>query len=293
MFEKIPIKLTLIRPGLYTTIQDNGRLGCQDQGIPQGGYMDVESANLANWLVANPRSYPVLELTMMGPTIQFEGACQIALTGADMGATINGLATKMNQTINIKNQDILGFGQLKRGLRTYLAVRGTWQLSKWLNSYSALPPQIIGQMATGPLKKGQVISVIVSNSITQRSVAIPSIPKSTVLLQVSRGPEYHRFDPSMVQRFFGQLYTMTNRFDRMGCLLKGVQAIDSVPDEIISSGLIPGTIQITNAGQPIVVLQDAPVTGGYNRIAVLGRKQRNRIAQMCRGQQLQFVDSKN
>jgi antagonist of KipI len=292
MFEKIPIKLILIKPGLYTTIQDNGRLGYQDQGIPQGGYMDVESANLANWLVANPRSNPVLELTMMGPIIQFEGACQIALTGADMDASINGKATKMNQTINIKNQDILRFGQLKYGLRTYLAVRGTWQWPKWLNSFSTLPPQIICKMPTGPLKKNQVISVVVSDAIIQRSLVLPSITKSTVLLEVSRGPEYHRFDPSMVHRFFCQVYTMSNRFDRMGCLLKGAQAIDPVPGEIISSGLIPGTIQITNAGQPIVVLQDAPVTGGYNRIAVLGREQQNRIAQMCGGQQLQFVDTK-
>ncbi len=292
MIKQNQLFIKVLKTGLYTTIQDEGRLGYQDLGIPQGGSLDRDSANLANWLVHNQSFNPVLEITMNGPTLQFEGSGQIALTGADISASINGVLVKMNETLLVKSKDVLKFAALKEGCRCYMAVGGTWQIDSWLNSCSAMPLQVIELTASSLLKKGQLIRIQTKGTEAVRRANASLVKQAIANVEVFEGPEFDRFSTAVKQQFFNQLYTMTNRFDRMGCLLAGEDALTVVPSEIISSALLPGTIQITNAGQPIIMMQDAPVTGGYNRIAVLDRSSLNVVAQMCRGQRIQFVLSK-
>jgi len=108
---KMPItRLHFLKTGLQTTVQDQGRMGYQSYGVPISGAMDQQSANMANQLVGNTPDTPVLEITLLGPTIKFEGACQIAITGANLSPKINQQAVPLYSTITIKDGDVLSFG---------------------------------------------------------------------------------------------------------------------------------------------------------------------------------------
>lgn len=283
------VQLTFLKAGLQTTLQDEGRLGYQHLGIPVGGYADVASANSANWLVGNELNTPVLEIPIMGPEISIEGSCQIAITGGDMSASINDVAVKRYQTINIEDSALIKFGRLVSGCRAYLAVGGTWQVQEWLGSCSPLAG--FSQLLTpgAVVQKGQKIILRKTRNIEKRVQEIPILDEATTYIKVYKGAEYEYFTQKACALFFEQVYTVGNRFDRMGCVLHTRQALPTLPGEIISSSLLPGTVQISNDGFPIIVLKDAPVTGGYNRIAIIDKAHQDLIAQMKQGDQIQFV----
>ena len=124
----------VIKPGFYTTIQDLGRFGYQDYGVPVSGSMDQYSAQFANALLNNEKSDAVLEMTMTGPKLQFNSQTSICISGANMSPELNGSDIKLNTLIPIKPNDILSFGKLKEGFRSYLAVSGGFQSESNLKS---------------------------------------------------------------------------------------------------------------------------------------------------------------
>ena len=126
--------LHFLKPGMHTLIQDAGRSGHQASGIPMSGALDKTSAAAANFCVGNPASSPVLEITMIGPVIHFDGDCQIAVTGAEMIPKVNGEPVARYQTIDITSGSELSFGKIHSGCRAYLAVHGEWQVAKWLDA---------------------------------------------------------------------------------------------------------------------------------------------------------------
>ena len=133
------LKVKCLKTGLYTSIQDEGRFGVQDQGIPISGALDKSSMRIANQLVGNLPNSPVLEMTLFGPKLKFEGQGQIAITGANMKATLNGKRVENYMTLNIKSGDLLEFHNTDLGCRTYMSIGGQWQVQNWSNSFSALP----------------------------------------------------------------------------------------------------------------------------------------------------------
>ena len=148
------------KAGLQTTVQDTGRTGFQAFGVPIGGVMDKVSAKIANELVGNPVTSPILEITLFGPIFKIEGKAIIAVTGADLQATINGQSLPMYQSILLKNGDILSFDQPKNGCRAYLAIPGSWQVKKWLNSAS-FPAQNGATLTPDSiLKKGSQLKIL-------------------------------------------------------------------------------------------------------------------------------------
>ncbi|MBK8656849.1 MAG: hypothetical protein IPN20_23775 [Haliscomenobacter sp.] len=134
-----PIFLHFIKPGLQTTVQDGGRPGFQAYGVPVSGALDPESARAANELVGNDPGGPVLEIPLLGPEIRFEGAAQIALTGADLDARLDGAPAPRYATLRVREGQTLAFGKPVHGCRAYLAVGGTWMVRSWLHSASATP----------------------------------------------------------------------------------------------------------------------------------------------------------
>ena len=109
-------KLHFLKTGLQTTIQDFGRIGYQSFGVPVSGVLDKKSARLANELVGNPLDNPVLEITLLGPTIKIQGNCQMAITGANLSPKINRQAIPLYSTINVEDGDTLSFGRIQNGL---------------------------------------------------------------------------------------------------------------------------------------------------------------------------------
>lgn len=278
------------KPGMHTTIQDNGRLGYLGQGIPQNGVMDKTAARAANYLVGNRPNSPVLEMTFIGPEVEIIGDCQIAITGADMSAQLNGIALPMYETISIGQGAKLSFGRLKTGCRAYLAIRGEWAIKQWLNSYSATAFDVELLTPDSIIKKGSVLKVKSEDQIDQRIFPKEEQPQysRTIRIRVLPGPEFEDFSRTTIAYFFSRGYRLTTDSNRMGYRLDDT-IIDFRPDrEVISSGVIPGTIQITNAGQPIILMADAQTSGGYYRLANVISADIDILAQAKPGDEIWF-----
>lgn len=285
------LKVTCLKTGLYTSIQDEGRFGVQDQGIPFSGALDKSSMQIANQLVGNPLNSPVLEMTMFGPTLQFEGKGQIAITGANMKATLNGESVDNYITTDIGSGDLLEFHNTDYGCRTYLSIGGQWQVPKWLNSYSALPHLM--ELPDLPAKLVDDYSFAVAINETQEVHEYPiqhrPIFSECYIIRVVTGPEFDQFDIDVIQDFFDQIFVIHGDSNRMGYRLKGILENYKPSREEISSGIVNGTVQISNVGKPIILMADAQTTGGYPRIANIVSEDLEIVAQMKPGDELKFM----
>jgi len=284
------LKLHIIKPGLFTTVQDQGRPGYQAFGVPISGALDQKSAAVGNLLVNNSAQTPVLEITMMGPTIQFEGVGWIAITGANLSPSLNGVPCQQYQTLAVNSGDTLKFGRPIDGCRAYLAVAGEWILPKWLGSYSAITQNGAQLTPASILTKGQIIT-ITSSTPTSRTWPVEGrlSGAGTSPIRVLPGPEFESFSRFNIGSFFSQTFTISPDSNRMGYRLKECLSSFKPEKELISSGVIPGTIQVTGAGQPILLLADAQTTGGYYRLANVVGKDMDVIAQLKPGDQIRFA----
>ncbi len=279
------------KPGLWTTVQDAGRAGHQAYGVPEGGAADQSSCRLANWLVDNPAHAPVLEITMNGPTVEFSESAQIALCGANIEAKIDGQMCPMYQTVTVSKGSTLSFGRLVKGCRTYLAIRGEWQLQPWLGSVSAAPRQAADRTPDSYVKKGDALSIETDDQVVRREIEEtlrPTYP-TRLRLRVVAGPELRNFSPVSVAYFFSRGFEISNQADRMGYRLEQAIWQYTASEELISSAVLPGTIQVTGSGQAIVLMPDAQTSGGYPRIASVITADLDRLAQTKPGDELWFT----
>lgn len=279
-------KLTLHieKPGLQTTVQDLGRLGCQDQGIPVSGAMDVDAYAIANQIVGNEEGEPVLEVTIAGPKIIFEGFGLIAIMGADLSPCLNGQPIVNGEPVSVVSGDCLSFGQVKRGCRAYVAVRGKWPFEKWLGSVS--PSRGAGFLDT-IIKKGSRITIDTSLDRPRNQISIKGVHRDLSLpIFITEGPESHVFTKSL-QKLVGEDHVIAQESNRMGIRLESLLPLD-LKMEMISSPVFPGVIQLTHSGQPIILTADAQTTGGYPRIAIVDKSSMGQLAQLKPGDKLSF-----
>ncbi|MEM6726210.1 MAG: biotin-dependent carboxyltransferase family protein [Bacteroidota bacterium] len=270
-----------------TTIQDLGRVGYQAFGIPVSGPMDHSAASLANVLVNNLPKEPVLEITLIGPEIEFNGSAVLAITGAPIDASLNGKKLDLNRTYLTEKRAVLSIGRVRQGCRTYLAIRGNWQIKKWLNSASW------HQKNTTPdswIQKGQQISIQTDqvNASEELLNSIPSgleIPAMNVKRPISllRGPEFDLLSQHQINQLRKQVFQIDPMSNRMGYRLNPALNMDQILPSIISSAVIPGTVQLTPSGQLIVLMADAQTTGGYPRIGVVKSEEMDRLGQLRPG----------
>ncbi len=287
-----PIFLHFIKPGLHTTVQDEGRPGFQAFGAPVSGALDRESARAVNELVGNAPGVPVLEITLLGPEIRFEGAAQIALTGADLGALLDGAPAPRYTTLAVREGQTLAFGKPVQGCRAYLAVGGEWMVRSWLHSASAAPFAGATLTPDSLPRKGSRLAIQPNPWIEPQSWPREQLPdwSETPRIQVVPGPEFERFPPLAIAHFFGRLHRIAPQSNRMGYRFQDPLPGITNPSltEIISSGIVPGTIQVTPSGHPILLLADAQTTGGYARIAVALSRELGRLAQLRPGDGVWF-----
>lgn len=285
------LKLHFQKPGLLTTVQDGGRFGYQHVGIPMNGAMDKQSARQANELVGNAPTDPVLEITLMGPTITVEGSGFMAITGANLSPTCNGEAIGMYVPFELNEDDEIRFGRPQSGCRSYLAVGGDWQVQPWLESKSASAVQPDELTPHSLIKKGSVLEIVSNGSLPERSIATEDIHDLSDLgiIRILPGPEFSQLSNLSVASFFSQEFIISNDSNRMGYRLNGTVKGFESQQEVISSGIIPGTIQITNSGQPIVLMADAQTSGGYFRLGNVISRDLDLLAQMKPGEKVRFV----
>lgn len=272
------IKVSVLKAGLETRIVDLGRSSMMDMAVPVGGALDKDEAAAANFFVANVDEEPVLEICMFGPELLFEDDCCIAICGADISPQVDGQDIPMNQYQRISKGQKLSFGRLKHGCRAYLAIKGRW-ISQARKNGLPLPA----------LKKGDLIRVKADLGAGPSLSMEKSVFPSHRSIRIYPGPEFGQFRREYLAFFFSRTWTISPQSNRMGYRLEGGEVPQPGIREIISSPILPGTIQVTGSGQPVVLLADAQTTGGYPRLGVVASEQINAFGQLKPGDSLDFV----
>lgn len=283
-------KLQILKPGMLSTIQDNGRLKYIGSGVPMGGALDKLSYWLGNALVGNDIHIPAIEITLLGPTIEIQNDATIAITGANLSPKVNREDLPMNTKCKVAAGSILSFGKCISGCRSYLAVKGQWKVSEWLGSASPLLMSGDNRPDFGPLRAGRVIEVIDNNSYSsiKTQVEVNPIVNKEGVIRVMKGPEYHLFNKESIDSFTMNHYKISPVSNRMGYRLIGTPLLMEDLPEMISSGVVPGTVQISNAGLPIIIMADGQTVGGYPRIANVLTEDQYTLAQMKPGELVKF-----
>jgi biotin-dependent carboxylase-like uncharacterized protein len=285
--------LKVINAGPLTTIQDAGRIGHGQYGIPTAGAMDILSLQLANILVGNDRYEAVIESTFMGPEIEFDDNLIISITGGDMSPTINGKEIGMYSTIYVNKGDVLKFGDFKKGCRSYLAVSGGFDLPKIMDSKSTYLRGKLGGLEGRKLKMGDLLSVNRDKGykyLGVRRITKDFIPtyKNQYIARVIMGPEDYRFTKDGIEAFLNNEYTLSNQCDRMGYRLNGPKIQHEEGADIISGGITLGAIQVPGHGEPIIMMADRQTTGGYTKIANVISADIPYLAQLKAGDKVKF-----
>ncbi|HGY12342.1 MAG TPA: biotin-dependent carboxyltransferase [Desulfobacterales bacterium] len=283
--------LKILAPGGYTTVQDKGRYGYQQMGVPISGVLDAFAFQVANILVGNCNNAAVLEITVMGPLIEILVHADIALTGAEMGMTINDQPVQEWRSIRVKPGDILTIQQVKSGCRAYLAISGGIDVPEVMGSCSTYVGGKIGGFHGRPLKKGDVLGCKNAQLLTeQRRVTSDMIPEypSEIVIRAIPGPQDNFFDEGL-NILFSSKFMVTAKADRMGYRLQGpaIQIKDNMPKSIISEPSMPGAIQIPADEQPIILLVEQTM-GGYAKIATVISSDLRWVAQTTPGDSIRF-----
>lgn len=286
------MSITVLNPGLLTTVQDLGRTGYQQFGVPVSGVVDPRSAALANILAGNPEKEAVLECTMMGPHLQFGQDNCIAVTGGDLGPTLDGKPIPNYRAVAVKAGQVLRFTAPKSGCRAFIAFAGGLDVPQVMGSRSTYMKAKIGGWQGRKLEKGDVIPFRAPKAalphMEDRALKAEFKPQKEYVLRVILGPQDDCFTPAGIDTFLSQVYTVTPEFDRMGCRLEGPVVAHKESGDIISDGIAFGAIQIPSAGKPILMLADRQTTGGYTKIANVITADFRLLAQLKAGDKVRF-----
>ncbi len=267
--------LEILRPGLLTTVQDRGRFGCQQYGVPVSGAVDDLALRVANLLVGNPETAAGLEMTVAGPRLRIVQDVVLALTGAEFMAELDGQPVPWYESFHANRGQELNLRGCRRGVRGYLAVGGGIDVPTVLGSRSTCLAAHFGGFQGRALAVGDRLPVIprpgAPEEWTGRSAPRwlrPEYPP-TAPLRVVLGPQDAAFTEEGVRVFLESTYRVTPRADRMGCRLDGPPIAHRGSADIISDWVPMGGVQVPGDGKPIVLLADRQTTGGYPKIATV------------------------
>jgi len=280
--------LKVLQTGLYTSIQDLGRTGYRKYGVPVSGVMDAYSANQANLVLNNSLDCAVLECTQNGPKLLFTQATQIAICGADMKPQINEKRVDLNKPLAIQANDVLHFGKLQYGARIYIAVKHGFKTGLVLKSRSYYKPITVQQT----IVKDQVIEYETFYNKTAPSHSLISINEAhfnSPFLEIYPGPEFDLLTKMQVNNLFDKAFHIGIN-NRMAYQLEE-PLVNSLP-AILTSSVLPGTVQLTPSGKLIVLMRDAQITGGYPRILQLTEQAINQLAQKKLKDQVFFINQR-
>jgi biotin-dependent carboxylase-like uncharacterized protein len=269
----------VIKPGLETSVQElPGRIGYWEQGFPPSGPADMWSFRLANLLVGNDRDAAALECQLIGPTLRLARDGTIALTGADMAAKLDDAPVPYWRTVPVRAGQVLTLGPAKSGVRTYVALAGGIDTPVVLGSRATFHMAGVGGMHGYALKAGQTIVLGPASAahlcevVTDKRPSIASCGPRMV--ECMLGPNDDWLDSPAIERFFSADWSVQAKSNRTGMRLTGPEftfspkALDKRPEHgrdpsnILDHGYPLGAINL--AGQtPIILVQDAPSTGGF------------------------------
>lgn len=280
------MSVRVLKPGLLSSLQDSGRPGHAALGIGRAGAMDLPAWRLANALVGNRGDEAAIECTLVGPALRFERAALIALSGASMEAHLDGQPLRMWSPCRVSAGSVLTLGRAREGCRSYLAVRGGFAVEPVLGSRSSDLHAQLGRA----LQAGDVLPMGENTPLHDASPQqLRSFPWSLdprpwfdfrrLPIGLLHGSHWSHLDPPSQRLLTHAEFILSRDSNRTGGRLDGHILHLRDPLELISEATLPGTVQLPPSGQPIALLAEAPVTGGYPRIGQIATADLSRLAQ--------------
>lgn len=294
------MSVTVLKPGLLSSLQDAGRPGHAAIGVGRAGAMDTPAWRLANALVGNRGNEAAIECTLLGPTLRFDAEAWIALTGAPMSARVDNRDLPPWTACHLPAGSVLQLGGMRIGCRSYLAVRGGFDITPVLGSRSSDLHARLGHADGRALRSGDVLPIGTSTAWagTTPSTRANPLPWSldpqpwfdfaTQALALLHGSHVAQLDETSQQRLYNSRFVVSKDSNRTASRLDGQTLQLHAPLELISEAALPGTMQLPPSGQPIVLMAEAPVTGGYPRIGQVAAVDLPRLAQRRPGDTVCF-----
>ncbi len=288
------MSIRVLRPGLLTTVQDLGRWGKQRYGVGVGGAMDPFALRMANLLVGNDEGAAAIEMTLLGPTLQFERDTLIALCGGEFRPTMGNQVLRTWRPIVMGPGAVVNFGSAVSGCRGYLAIAGGVDVPLVLGSRSTYLHGRFGGYKGRALKVGDLLStsptlgVLPENCNWGIGALVPAY-EDCPALRVLVGSEFDWLTPQSQEQLFSAEFEVTPQSDRMGYRLSGPRLKLNSPRELISEAVCPGTLQLPADGQPILLMADCATTGGYPKVACVASVDLPLAAQLRPGAKLRFT----
>ena len=261
-------------------------------GVPVSGAMDQFSLIAANCLVGNDQNSACLETTLIGPELQALTQVQVAVTGGTCSPTVNGNSVPMWQTLSVEEGDVVAFGRMETGCRAYMAVRGGIEVPLVLGSASTCVRGQLGGIEGRHLKAEDEIKGHDCEALNDELV-LPSDMQPRYLndveVRVIMGPQDDMFTEEGIETLLTNRFKVTPEADRMGYRLEG-PLIKHVKDtEIVSDAILPGAIQVSKSGKPILMMRDAQTTGGYPKIATVISSDLSKLGQAKPNDTIKFT----
>ena len=281
---------TVVRPGMLTTIQDEGRWGHQHLGVPVAGPMDWYSHALANRRAGNRDDAATLEITLLGPELEAVGATiTCAVSGAEFDLTTGKGAVGPDQPFTVAQGHRLRFGSRHRGARAYLAVAGGFAVPRTLGSRATSLTSRMGPFDGRALRTGDLLAVGFDDTRPVAAGARLLLPEGGARLRVILGPHDSRFTRHAHEVFASSRYIVTPESNRMGYRLSGPTLELAARGDILSDATPVGSIQVPASGSPILLMADRATTGGYPKIATVITADLPLAGQLAPGDWIEFV----
>lgn len=305
----------IIHAGPHATVQDRGRAGYQSLGVPEGGALDQDAMRLGNKLVGNDENAPVLEVCLGGISIELLTPLTLALTGTtkgvltvqDMDGFGEGLEVPANRSVQLPKGRIVRLGMISDSNTATIAVAGGIDLPLLYGSCATSPNAMIGGVGGRLLKDGDVLNLGEhwqdgdhgnSNDKTEDGVEDVIRPELTVdakdffaasgHIRVVLGPQDDHFTPAALAQLTTAEYKVTPALNRMGMRLEGASLEHIDTADILSDGIVTGSVQVPGNGQPIILLADHQTTGGYTKIATVITADLPKLARLRPGMTVHF-----
>lgn len=295
--------ITVLKPGLLTTVQDLGRFGYQKFGVVVGGALDCFAARVVNTIVGNDENAAVLEMAQLGPELRFEREALIAWGGAEFAPRIGGELLPADRAVQVRTGETIFFGAAKSGVRAWLAVAGGIDVPEVLGSRTTYRRGGVGGLEGRPLRAGDRLRAgEASDWATSYRAKSPRFsawsvrahtlgkPAPAGIVRAMRGPEWEWFGREAQRVLFASQWQATKDADRMGVRLAGPALPQRASREMISEGVADGAVQVPAGGAPIVLLASRQTVGGYPRIAVVATVDLGRVAQLAPGRTIAFQE---
>lgn len=284
--------LNIIEAGMFSTIQDLGRYGYRRFGVSLSGAVDPFSLAIANALVGNGPGEAALEMTLNGGEFLVEADyCRVAVAGADLPFRINDTAAASYRAHDLARGDRLRFTTARAGMRAYLAVAGGFDIAPVLGSRSTHVRSRMGGIEGRIVAAGDRLPLRSEAPPDTPTLALPAMhwPEFGGPVHVMLGPQADAFTEEGLQAFRDGDYHISAKADRMGCQLDGPPIQHKDGFNIISDGIVPGSVQVPGHGRPIILLADCQTTGGYPKIATVIAADLRKVGQRRPGDPINFA----